>query len=187
MVQIKCLSNGLYSLKNSHIPFGMGFQPPPPYGGKKKIIPFWGKLTQRKMMIEVLDHDDDSCNDTRGRGKSLNYRVTHSYHCTALYPMTMMLVIVTKTNDDDFDVYHGCSYFHGCHSTIENCQPLKTCSHNLTTKAGQKIISAQFLPKVNWKWLLPPISSPQSSSAAKKRNYNRVATSYPWYRDWLPG
>ena len=30
MVQIKCLSNGLYSLKNSHIPFGMGFQPPPP-------------------------------------------------------------------------------------------------------------------------------------------------------------
>ena len=26
MVQIKCLSNGLYSLKNSHIPFGMGFQ-----------------------------------------------------------------------------------------------------------------------------------------------------------------
>ena len=32
MVQIKCLSNGLYSLKNSHIPFGMGFQPPPPYG-----------------------------------------------------------------------------------------------------------------------------------------------------------
>ena len=28
MVQIKCLSNGLYSLKNSHIPFGMGFQPP---------------------------------------------------------------------------------------------------------------------------------------------------------------
>ena len=131
------------------------------------------------MMIEVLDHDDDSCNDTRGRGKSLNYRVTHSYHCTALYPMTMMLVIVTMTHDDDFDVYHGCSYFHGCHSTIENCQPLKTCSHNLTTKAGQKIISAQFLPKVNWKWLLPPISSPQSSSAAKKRNYNRVATSYP--------
>ena len=108
-------------------------------------------------MIEVLDHDDDSCNDTRGRGKSLNYRVTHSYHCTALYPMTMMLVIVTKTNDDDSDVYHGCSYFHGCHSTIENCQPLKTCSHNLTTKAGQKIISAQFLPKVNWKWL-PPLS-----------------------------
>ena len=33
MVQIKCLSNGLYSLKNSHIPFGMGFQPPRPYGG----------------------------------------------------------------------------------------------------------------------------------------------------------
>ena len=33
MVQIKCLSNGVYSLKNSHIPFGMGFQPPPPYGG----------------------------------------------------------------------------------------------------------------------------------------------------------
>ena len=33
MVQIKCLSNGLYSLKNSHIPFGMGFQPPAPYGG----------------------------------------------------------------------------------------------------------------------------------------------------------
>ena len=32
MVQIKCLSNGLYSLKNSHIPFGQGFQPPPPYG-----------------------------------------------------------------------------------------------------------------------------------------------------------
>ena len=30
MVQIKCLSNGLYSLKNSHIPFGMGFQQPPP-------------------------------------------------------------------------------------------------------------------------------------------------------------
>ena len=29
MVQIKCLSNGLYSLKNSHIPFGMGFHPPP--------------------------------------------------------------------------------------------------------------------------------------------------------------
>ena len=29
MVQIKCLSNGLYSLKNSHIPFGKGFQPPP--------------------------------------------------------------------------------------------------------------------------------------------------------------
>ena len=29
MVQIKCLSNGLYSLKNSHIPFGQGFQPPP--------------------------------------------------------------------------------------------------------------------------------------------------------------
>ena len=26
MVQIKCFSNGLYSLKNSHIPFGMGFQ-----------------------------------------------------------------------------------------------------------------------------------------------------------------
>ena len=32
MVQIKCLGNGLYSLKNSHIPFGQGFQPPPPYG-----------------------------------------------------------------------------------------------------------------------------------------------------------
>ena len=32
MVQIKCLGNGLYSLKNSHIPFGMGFQPPRPYG-----------------------------------------------------------------------------------------------------------------------------------------------------------
>ena len=31
MVQIKCLSNSLYSLKNSHILFGMGFQPPP-YG-----------------------------------------------------------------------------------------------------------------------------------------------------------
>ena len=30
MVQIKCLCNGLYSLKNSHIAFGMGFQPPPP-------------------------------------------------------------------------------------------------------------------------------------------------------------
>ena len=29
MVQIKCLSNGLYSLKNSHIPFGQGFQPRP--------------------------------------------------------------------------------------------------------------------------------------------------------------
>ena len=29
MVQIKCLSNGIYSLKNSHIPFGQGFQPPP--------------------------------------------------------------------------------------------------------------------------------------------------------------
>ena len=29
MVQIKCLGNGLYSLKNSHIPFGQGFQPPP--------------------------------------------------------------------------------------------------------------------------------------------------------------
>ena len=29
MVQIKCLSNGLYSLKNSHIPFGMRFQPLP--------------------------------------------------------------------------------------------------------------------------------------------------------------
>ena len=29
MVQIKCLSNGLYSLKNSHIPFGKGFQSPP--------------------------------------------------------------------------------------------------------------------------------------------------------------
>ena len=26
MVQIKCLSNGLYSMKNYHIPFGMGFQ-----------------------------------------------------------------------------------------------------------------------------------------------------------------
>ena len=38
MVQIKCLSNGLYSLKNSHIPFGVGFQPhsPPPNDG----IPF---------------------------------------------------------------------------------------------------------------------------------------------------
>ena len=32
MVQIKCLSNSLYSLKNYHIPFGMGFQPPRPYG-----------------------------------------------------------------------------------------------------------------------------------------------------------
>ena len=30
MVQIKCLSNGLYSLKNSHIPFGQGLRPPPP-------------------------------------------------------------------------------------------------------------------------------------------------------------
>ena len=30
MVKIKCLSNGLYSLKNSHIPFGSGFQPSPP-------------------------------------------------------------------------------------------------------------------------------------------------------------
>ena len=28
MVQIKCLSNGLYSLKNSHIPFWQGFRPP---------------------------------------------------------------------------------------------------------------------------------------------------------------
>ena len=28
MMQIKCLSNGLYSLKNCHIPFGKGFQPP---------------------------------------------------------------------------------------------------------------------------------------------------------------
>ena len=33
MVQIKCLSNGLYSLKNFHIPFGMGFQPPLLYSG----------------------------------------------------------------------------------------------------------------------------------------------------------
>ena len=32
MVHINFLSIGLYSLKNSHIPFGMGFQPPPPYG-----------------------------------------------------------------------------------------------------------------------------------------------------------
>ena len=32
MVQIKCLSNGLYSLKKSHIPFGIGFQPPPTAG-----------------------------------------------------------------------------------------------------------------------------------------------------------
>ena len=37
MVQIKCLSNGLYSLKNYHIPFGMGFQPPSPPSGR---IPF---------------------------------------------------------------------------------------------------------------------------------------------------
>ena len=30
MVQIKCFINGLYSLNNSNIPFGMGFQPLPP-------------------------------------------------------------------------------------------------------------------------------------------------------------
>ena len=29
MVQIKCLTNGLYSLKNSHIPLGMVFNLPP--------------------------------------------------------------------------------------------------------------------------------------------------------------
>ena len=35
MVKIRCLGNGLYSLKNSHIPFGQGFQPPPPYGQRQ--------------------------------------------------------------------------------------------------------------------------------------------------------
>ena len=37
MVQIKCLGNGLYSLKNSHIPFGQGFQPPPPLTDKDRL------------------------------------------------------------------------------------------------------------------------------------------------------
>ena len=32
MMQIKCLSNGSYSLKNCHNPFGKAFQPTPPYG-----------------------------------------------------------------------------------------------------------------------------------------------------------
>ena len=32
MMQIKCLSNGSYSLKSCHNPFGKGFQPPRPYG-----------------------------------------------------------------------------------------------------------------------------------------------------------
>ena len=32
MMQIKCLSNGSYSLKSCHNPFGKGFQPPAPYG-----------------------------------------------------------------------------------------------------------------------------------------------------------
>ena len=31
-MQIKCLSNGSYSLKGCHNPFGKGFQPPRPYG-----------------------------------------------------------------------------------------------------------------------------------------------------------
>ena len=31
-MQIKCLSNGSYSLKNCHNPFGKAFQPTPPYG-----------------------------------------------------------------------------------------------------------------------------------------------------------
>ena len=39
MVQIKCLSNGIYSLKNSHIPFGQGFQPPPPPYGQRPFEP----------------------------------------------------------------------------------------------------------------------------------------------------
>ena len=51
MVQIKCLSNGLYSLKNSHIPFGMGFQPPP-YGR----IPFEQHLCYTGSSLTVISY-----------------------------------------------------------------------------------------------------------------------------------
>ena len=58
MVQIKCLSNGLYSLKNSHIPFGQGFQPPPPYGQRPFEQCFscaGASLTDQKLEIRKCD------------------------------------------------------------------------------------------------------------------------------------
>ena len=58
MVQIKCLSNGIYSLKNSHIPFGMGFQPPPPYGG----FPFEQHFSYKgASLIETEKQKNQSC------------------------------------------------------------------------------------------------------------------------------
>ena len=61
MVQIKCLSNGLYSLKNSHIPFGMGFQPPPPYGG----FPFEQHFSYKGASLR---HIHQASGDSHGTG-----------------------------------------------------------------------------------------------------------------------
>ena len=54
--------------------------------------------------------------------------------------MTVMFIGVSKGATNMFS-----SYFHGCQSTIENCQPLIICSHNLTRKV--KGISTQFFYK----------------------------------------
>ena len=53
MVQIKCLSNGLYSLKNSHIPFGKGFHPPTPYDRIPSEYPLWS-LIMGQELVTVL-------------------------------------------------------------------------------------------------------------------------------------
>ena len=71
MVQIKCLSNGLYSLKNSHIPFGMDFQPPPPLRRisiwttallLERGFPYFKVIEKQKASDEEEDDGDEQYN-----------------------------------------------------------------------------------------------------------------------------
>ena len=58
MVQIKCLSNGLYSLKNSHIPFGMGFQPYGRIPFEQHLCYIGSTLTVTVFFGQVMSHHD---------------------------------------------------------------------------------------------------------------------------------
>ena len=58
-MKIRWLSNGLYSLKNYHIPFGMGFQPPRPYGR----IPFEQHLCYTGLPLDRSVGGATSTND----------------------------------------------------------------------------------------------------------------------------
>ena len=160
------------------------------------IIPLRHIDTKDNDDNQVLDHDDDSYWH-KGWGKSLNYRVTHShYHCTALYPVQWWWWRWQRkqwwwtsrwqwwVGDSKGPINMLCSYFHGCHSTIENWQRLKQI---LTTTRRVKNLHwwCKIYKNVGVLFFSnSPYSEGGNNGCVWHRMYNDVQTAYIHVSKW---